>query len=106
MQILLGDFNIDRHRDELYPFILKMLDVKDLEITSRLKYSSYGCLNTLKVCRNDTAPSLLDHIFYIPNGSTFSLNNFSVTRWVAKYRRPKPLDDLSDHFAVQANLIY
>ncbi|HEV8514879.1 MAG TPA: sphingomyelin phosphodiesterase [Cyclobacteriaceae bacterium] len=99
-QIICGDFNIDRYTTkEDYRFMLQALDAKDSNDETD-QYSYDRISNDLHVEKGNRK-DLIDYILFRSNGGLAICSN-SVTpikrKWSFKH------SDLSDHYAIQAEI--
>jgi endonuclease/exonuclease/phosphatase family metal-dependent hydrolase len=96
-QFAAGDFNTRKTSTDLYPALVKCMEVEDGDITGELQATSDHLLNDMDNYNPDKR-NLIDFVFYRSNG----FKSQSVTRCVKRFQQqwnPKH-KDLSDHFAV------
>lgn len=96
-QFASGDFNTHLTDTLLYPQLINALDAQDGDICTELKCSSDHLLNDMQNYRPDKR-SLIDYVFYRPNGAAPGVTTRSVLRFTQPWN--KKHKDLSDHFAV------
>jgi endonuclease/exonuclease/phosphatase family metal-dependent hydrolase len=96
-QFAAGDFNTRKTSTDLYPSLVRCMEVEDGDITGELQATSDHLLNDMDKYNPDKR-NLIDFVFYRSNG----FKPQSVTRCVKRFQQqwnPKH-KDLSDHFAV------
>ena len=102
-QIACGDFNTKKFKDTTwYNQLVSILGMKDGQLLSEQKFTSDSYINDIKIQRGDKKKkSVIDFIFYGSNGVEASVNRYvRMPRWQwSKHRK-----DLSDHFAVEAQI--
>lgn len=102
-QIAAGDFNTKKFRDTTwYNQLVDILGMDDGPLLSKQKYSSDSYINDIKIQRGDKKKrGVIDFIFYGANGVNASINRYvRMPRWQwSKHRQ-----DLSDHFAIEAQI--
>lgn len=100
-QFFVGDLNTKKDNKEAYEHLLKTMEMEDGEITGENQYSSGGNINDFKDA--DAKPHLIDYVLCKRNGAKVSVVQRTVkifkSDWSVKHK------DLSDHFAVLANII-
>lgn len=99
--IFAGDFNINDN-DSLFQKLLSTFKSKRNKLSGTRKYS-YDTDNTMHA-ENDKEVALLDHILLDENGNNTSLDNVQVIRY--QYEKNGTKNDMSDHYAIKAKLIY
>jgi endonuclease/exonuclease/phosphatase family metal-dependent hydrolase len=100
-QIICGDFNINQENSEEYKSMLQNLNAVDTELSSGLIYSYDRAKNDLHVERG-TKADLIDYILVRNKVELEEVNTKIVAirkKWCAKH------SDLSDHFALEAELV-
>lgn len=101
-QIVCGDFNIDRFRnEESYSYMLHILDAADGATSGSTRFS-YDRLNNDLTSEADTRQDLIDYVLF-RQSREYSL---SAERRIRVFRHPwrKGVSDLSDHFAMEAEV--
>lgn len=102
-QIATGDFNTKKFKDTTwYNQLVNILGMEDGPLLSDQKYTSNSYINDIKIQRGDKKKKgVIDFIFYGANGVEASINRYvRMPRWQwSKHRK-----DLSDHFAVEAQI--
>ncbi len=100
-QIVCGDFNINREREEEYNFMLQTLRATDGELLGELKYTYDRQQNDLHV-ELGTKRDLIDYILIRDQQNQFAstLRQIKMIRgnWAPNHA------DLSDHFALEAEI--
>jgi endonuclease/exonuclease/phosphatase family metal-dependent hydrolase len=101
-QVFAGDMNIKKDDKVAYEKLITAMDVEDGEISSENQYSSGGGENDLRDA-NDK-PHLIDFIFCKKNGAKVHV----AQRYVKIFKQPwsKKHKDLSDHYAVGADIVF
>ncbi|MBS1509185.1 MAG: sphingomyelin phosphodiesterase [Bacteroidetes bacterium] len=100
-QIICGDFNIDRYTNEKEYFsMLRALDARDLNVSEQYTYD-----RTNNDLRNEKGPrnDLIDYIL-IRNDSKSTEATNQVVRLKGRYNLK--LSDLSDHYSLQAEIVF
>jgi endonuclease/exonuclease/phosphatase family metal-dependent hydrolase len=96
-QFAAGDFNTHKSDTVLYPRLCEILRAEDGDISSDLKYTTDHLLNDMGK-PNPKKRSVIDYVFYIPNGVKFKSAERCVRefeqRWSTQHK------DLSDHNAL------
>lgn len=104
-QIAAGDFNTKKFQDTTwYNQLVRILDMKDGPLLSEQQFTSDSYINDIKIQRGDKKKqSVIDFIFYGHNGVNATINRYvRMPRWQwSKHRQ-----DLSDHFAVEAQILF
>lgn len=99
-QIICGDFNINQKNSEEYRSMLQSLNAVDTELSSGLMHSYDRAQNDLHVEKGDNA-DLIDYIL-VRNTGEFEWVNTKIValrkKWCDRHA------DLSDHFALEAQL--
>jgi endonuclease/exonuclease/phosphatase family metal-dependent hydrolase len=100
-QFACGDFNTGSLDTILYPKLMNALQMEDGLVCTELKCTSDHMLNDMQ-SYNPEKRSLIDYVFFKPNG----LKPLTTTRSVMRYERQwhKNHKDLSDHFAVMLKM--
>lgn len=100
-QLYCGDMNTHKGRGPLYDTMMAVWNVLDGEFDGELKYTSDHLLNDMGKYRPDDR-NIIDFILYRPNGVMYR----SIMREVKQYEEQwhRKHKDLSDHFAVQADI--
>jgi endonuclease/exonuclease/phosphatase family metal-dependent hydrolase len=102
-QIIAGDFNTKKFQDTTwYNQLINILGAEDGPLLSEQQYSSDSYINDIKIQRGDKKKrGVIDFVFYRSNGVEASINRFvRMPRWQwSKHRQ-----DLSDHFAIEAQI--
>jgi endonuclease/exonuclease/phosphatase family metal-dependent hydrolase len=102
-QIAAGDFNTKKFQDTTwYDQLVNILGTEDGPLLSEQQYSSDSYINDIKIQRGDKKKrGVIDFIFYRSNGADATINRYvRMPRWQwSKHRQ-----DLSDHFAVEAQI--
>lgn len=102
-QIAAGDFNTKKFQDTTwYNQLVRILDMEDGPILSEQQFSSDSYINDIKIQRGDKKKQgVIDFVFYGANGVNASINRYvRMPQWKwSKHRK-----DLSDHFAVEAQI--
>lgn len=105
-QFLCGDFNTNHDDPELYPEMLKTLDVEDGPFFSELKFTDDPILNDMNYSPGKTEDNrdVIDYVFYRANG----VQPHSMKRYVRQYQQrwSEKYKDLSDHNAVLMRVIF
>ena len=100
-QIICGDFNINREREEEYNFMLQTLHANDGELAGEQKYTYDLANNDLQV-EEGTSKDLIDYILIHDANSQFLSTSRQVRilkqHWNSKHA------DLSDHYALEAEV--
>jgi endonuclease/exonuclease/phosphatase family metal-dependent hydrolase len=100
-QIICGDFNINREREEEYNFMLQALHANDGELAGEQKYTYDRVNNDLQV-EKGTRKDLIDYILiYDANSQLLSTSRqvrILKQHWNSKHA------DLSDHYALEAEV--
>lgn len=102
-QIAAGDFNTKKFQDTTYyNQLIGILGMEDGPILSEQKYSSDSYVNDIKIKRGDRKKqSVIDFVFYGANGVDATINRYvRMPRW----QWSKDCQDLSDHFAIEAQI--
>jgi len=99
-QIICGDFNINQKNSEEYKSMLQSLNAVDTELSSGLMHSYDRARNDLHVEKGNKA-DLIDYIL-VRNPSEFELVNTKIVAIRKKWSDHHV--DLSDHFALEAQL--
>lgn len=100
-QIICGDFNIDMASKLQYNKMLKILDAHDSDISSKQQFSFDRLNNDLN--RNDNQKQvLIDYVLIRKNQSNMSFKEKMIK--IFKNKWDKNHSDLSDHFAIEAQL--
>lgn len=99
-QILAGDFNMGKDRDEYYP-MLKALDVPEYEPDSERKFTAAddNDIRTGKGRKSKTG-RLIDFVFYRANGKQPEKLERNIMKFTERWSEDN--EDLSDHYAVEA----
>jgi endonuclease/exonuclease/phosphatase family metal-dependent hydrolase len=102
-QIICGDFNIDRYRSgDDYAAMLETLDVSDGKLEDDHLFS-YDRLNNDLHVEPGTEQDLIDYILFRPNQTGLECRNRRIKAfrqsWHARHM------DLSDHFAIEAEVL-
>lgn len=102
-QILAGDFNTKKSDNKLYNIMIDTLQVSDASLEGDIQYSYNTITNDLSKNKK-TYHEILDYIFIKNN----KLNSIHTNRKVVAftYQWHKKHKDLSDHYAVEATIIY
>lgn len=104
LQIAAGDFNTHKFKDpEQYAKLMNTLyGFEDGPLLSEQKFTSDSYINDIKIKRGDKKKQrVIDFIFINPNGNSLSANRYvRIPQW----QWSKDLKDLSDHFAVEAQV--
>lgn len=99
-QLICGDFNTHRRDSARYDLMVDILGVQNAPFNGEQQFTSDGELNDIKLARdNKKKRSWIDFAFYRGNGVNADIQRFvrmPRSRWTKKYQ------DLSDHFAVEA----
>jgi endonuclease/exonuclease/phosphatase family metal-dependent hydrolase len=99
-QIICGDFNIDRYTtQEDYQFMLKALDATDTN--DSVNQYSYDRRNNDLHVEKGNGRDLIDYILFRSNGGVAICSNSIISikrKWSIRHA------DLSDHYAVQAEI--
>jgi endonuclease/exonuclease/phosphatase family metal-dependent hydrolase len=100
-QIVCGDFNINRKKEEEYNFMLQTLRATDGELAGTLQYSYDRLQNDLHVEAGESR-DLIDYILLRDPSNQFA----STSREIKAIRKSwdRIHTDLSDHFALEAEL--
>ncbi len=100
-QIVCGDFNINREKEEEYSFMLQTLRATDGELLGELKYTYDRAQNDLHV-ELGTKRDLIDYILIRDQENQFA----STSRQIKMIRENWSVNhaDLSDHFALEAEI--
>lgn len=102
-QIAAGDFNTKKFHDTIwYNQMIQILGVEDGPLISEQKFTSDSYINDIKIQRGDKKKQrVIDFIFYRANGLAATINRYvRMPNWQwSKHRK-----DLSDHFAVEAQI--
>ncbi len=103
-KVLIGDLNIDTYTDE-FKYLTSYLKTNDLALGGH-PYTIDHCLNTITKCKKENTQEQLDHILHVNSDSSINIVNYRSIRpmGIYKIRGKKKLRDLSDHFAVQAEI--
>jgi endonuclease/exonuclease/phosphatase family metal-dependent hydrolase len=102
-QIAAGDFNTHKFKHpKYYQKLIEILEMEDGSLLSEQQFSSDSYINDIKIHRGDNKKkSLIDFIFFRGNGIDATLNRFiRIPRW----QWSKHCKDLSDHFAIEAQI--
>ena len=102
-QIAAGDFNTKKFQDTTwYNQLVSILAVEDGPILSEQQYTSDSFVNDIKIHRGDQKKKgVIDFVFYRENGIETTINRYvRMPRW----QWSKQCKDLSDHFAVEAQV--
>lgn len=102
-QIAAGDFNTKKFQDTTYyNQLVNILGMTDGPILSEQKFSSDSYVNDIKIHRGDKKKQgVIDFVFYGANGVDATINRYvRMPRW----QWSKDRQDLSDHFAVEAQI--
>jgi len=102
-QVVCGDFNIDRYRnEESYRYMLQVLDAADGATSGSTRFS-YDRLNNDLLVKEGAEQDLIDYIFLRRTHGEFLL---AAERRIRIFRHPwrKGTSDLSDHFAMEAEI--
>lgn len=103
-QIICGDFNINRSdSSNSYRFMMQTLDATDGELTGNHRYSYDRQNNDLQV-EQGTAQDLIDHIITRDNGGEIQVHHKEVR--IFKWRWNSNHQDLSDHYAIEAEISF
>ena len=102
-QILCGDFNINRQHQESYQFMLTSLNAKDGELTSDQKYS-YDRLNNDLGVESGEKQDLIDYVLIRENGAWANCQKRQIK--IHRKQWNKNHQDLSDHFSLEAEIIF
>ncbi|MCW3126361.1 MAG: hypothetical protein JWO03_2019 [Bacteroidetes bacterium] len=96
-QFAAGDFNTKKQSTDLYPSLVKCMEVEDGDISGELQNTSDHLLNDMYDYKPEKR-NVIDFVFYRSNG----FKSQSVTRCVKRFEQQwsKKHKDLSDHFAV------
>ncbi|MCS6980685.1 MAG: sphingomyelin phosphodiesterase [Flavobacteriales bacterium] len=100
-QFLCGDFNTRASDNFLYPRMLETLDAVDGPLSGELRFTSDHLLNDMSLYRPEDR-EVIDYILYRPNGVVPQTFTRSVVRYTYRWKRGR--QDLSDHFAVKAEV--
>lgn len=102
-QILAGDFNTKKSDNKLYNIMIDTLQVSDASLEGDIQYSYNTITNDLSKNKK-TYHEILDYIFIKNN----KLNSIHTNRKVVAFTNQwhKKHKDLSDHYAVEATIIY
>ncbi len=104
-QIAAGDFNTKKFIDTTwYNQLVDILGMEDGPLLGEQKYTSDSHINDIKIQRGDKKKQrVIDFVFYGANGIPASINRYvRMPRWQwSKHRK-----DLSDHFAVEAQISF
>jgi endonuclease/exonuclease/phosphatase family metal-dependent hydrolase len=102
-QIVAGDFNTAKfNTPEYYEKLVQILGVEDGPLLGEQKYSSDSNINDIKIQRGDKKKQrVIDFVFYRSNGVAATVNRYvRMPQWQwSKHRK-----DLSDHFAIEAQI--
>ncbi|MCB9186580.1 MAG: endonuclease/exonuclease/phosphatase family protein [Flavobacteriales bacterium] len=102
-QLAAGDFNTQKFKDTTwYNQLVNILGMEDGPILSEQQYSSDSYINDIKIQRGDKKKQgVIDFVFYGGNGIDAKVNRYvRMPQWQwSKHRK-----DLSDHFAVEAQI--
>ena len=105
-QIAAGDFNTHKFNDPTqYAKLMRSLEgFEDGELLSEQKFTSDSYVNDIKIKRGDKKKQrVIDYIFYNPNGVKTKIKRYvRMPRW----QWCKDRKDLSDHFAVEAQVLF
>lgn len=100
-QFFAGDLNTKKHNKEAYEQLLKDMEMEDGEITGENLFSSGGSQNDYRDA--DDKASVIDYVLCKKNGAKVKFVQRSVkifrSDWSTEHK------DLSDHYAVLANII-
>ena len=102
-QFLCGDFNTHKSgKRDLYQKMIAHLEAKDGELSSEFKHTTGP--SDMRKEKKRSRWEVIDYVLYRGNGVTLS----SLERHVRIYRDPwnKKHEDLSDHFAVLAKIVF
>lgn len=100
-QIICGDFNIDKNDKESYNKMITEMEVKDYEIKGDYQYThSTSCNDFSSTSSKDQY--LIDYIFCRENNK--KILEFQRCIQAIKQRWSKKHEDLSDHYAVLAEI--
>ena len=102
-QIAAGDFNTKKFKDTTwYNQLVKILDMEDGPLLSEQQFTSDSYINDIKIHRGDKKKQgVIDFIFYGSNGASAQINRYvRMPQWQWSKNRK----DLSDHFAVEAQI--
>lgn len=100
-QFFAGDLNTKKHNTEAYEQLLKDMEMEDGEITGEHLFSSGGSQNDYRDA--DDKASVIDYILVKKNGAKVHFVKRSVKIFRSDWS--KEHKDLSDHYAVLANII-
>ena len=100
-QFFVGDMNTKQDNKEAYEHLLSTMEVEDGALSGENQYSSGGNINDFK--DHDAKPHLIDYILCKKNGAKVHFAQRCVK--IFKCDWSKEHKDLSDHYAVQANII-
>ena len=99
-QLICGDFNTHRNDSARYNLMIDILGVQNAMFDGDQQFTSDGELNDIKLARSEKKKrAWIDYAFYRPNGINADVKRFvrmPRSRWSKKFQ------DLSDHFAVEA----
>lgn len=101
-QFFVGDMNTKKEKSkEAYQQLLSDMQMEDGDITGDFPYSSGGSRNDFK--SDEAQPHLIDYVLCKKNGAKLEVKQRTVKifqrNWSKKHK------DLSDHFAVEANVV-
>ena len=103
-QVICGDFNTHRRDSARYDLMLETLGAENAIFDGEQQFTSDGELNDIKIARDDKKKrSWIDYVFYRSNGIDANIKRYvrmPRTWWSENFQ------DLSDHFAVEAQLIF
>ncbi|MCB0756058.1 MAG: sphingomyelin phosphodiesterase [Flavobacteriales bacterium] len=102
-QIIAGDFNTKKFQDTTwYNQLVNILGAEDGPLLSEQQYSSDSFINDIKIQRGDkNKRGVIDFVFYRSNGENAKINRYvRMPRW----QWSKNCQDLSDHFAIEAQI--
>lgn len=102
-QIAAGDFNTKKFQDtNWYNQLIDILGMEDGPLLSEQKFTSDSYINDIKIQRGDKKKQgVIDFVFYGANGVDTNISRYvRMPRW----QWSKHCQDLSDHFAVEAQV--
>ncbi|MFY9311531.1 MAG: sphingomyelin phosphodiesterase [Bacteroidia bacterium] len=100
-QFFAGDLNTKKHNKEAYEQLLKDMEMEDGDITGENQYSSGGSQNDFRDA--DDKASVIDYVLCKKNGADVKFIQRSVKIFRSDWS--KEHKDLSDHYAVLANIL-
>lgn len=99
-QLICGDFNTHRTDSSRYKLMLAILGAENEAFDGEQQFTSDGAINDIKLARDDKKKrSWIDYVLYRGNGVDADIQRFVR---IPRLRWSKKFQDLSDHFAVEA----